>query len=180
MIHAFLSSAFLGCRARPNVGTFAAYVCGDRDIRLPRTSNRIGFDMALVAILCPVCVHVGFARAEPLPRVLTCSRCHHKQNFSRPTPRQRSTDGNRYATDGLMPYGSRQPGRPTLHVDLGAPTLTRPGAARSDGAQITRNSFAWVQMEHRHRASIHRERTPRRYTRDLSRVLGLRECQEFG
>jgi hypothetical protein len=49
-----------------------------------------------------------------------------------------------------MPYGSRQPGRPTLHVDLGAPTLTRPGAARSDGAQITRNSFAWVQMEHRH------------------------------
>ena len=136
--------------------------------------------MALVAILCPVCVHVGFARAEPLPRVLTCSRCHHKQNFSRPTPRQRSTDGNRYATDGLMPYGSRQPGRPTLHVDLGAPTLTTPGAARSDGAQITLNSFAWVQMEHRHRASIHRERTPRRYTRDLSRVLGLRECQEFG
>lgn len=140
MIHAFLSSAFLGCRARPNVGTFAAYVCGDRDIRLPRTSNRIGFDMALVAILCPVCVHVGFARAEPLPRVLTCSRCHHKQNFSRPTPRQRSTDGNRYATDGLMPYGSRQPGRPTLHVDLGAPTLTRPGAARSDGALL---GFRW-------------------------------------
>jgi hypothetical protein len=65
--------------------------------------------------------------------------------------------------NGLMPYGSRQPGRPTLHV--GRPF---------------RRSAAWVQMEHRHRASIHRERTPRRYTRDLSRVLGLRECQEFG
>jgi hypothetical protein len=70
------------------------YVRGDRDVRSPRSSNRLGFDMGLVAIICPVCVHVGFARAEQLPRVLTCSRCHHKQNFSRPTPRQRPTEGN--------------------------------------------------------------------------------------
>jgi hypothetical protein len=37
---------------------------------------------------------------------------------------------------GLMPYGGRQPGGPR--------------AARSAGAQIRRNSFAWVRMEHRH------------------------------
>jgi hypothetical protein len=60
--------------------------------------------MALVAILCPACLHVGFARAEPLPRVLICSRCHHKQNFSRQT---RSTEGSRYVSDGLMPEPQR-------------------------------------------------------------------------
>ena len=32
--------------------------------------------MALVAVLCSACSHIGFARADVLPRVLTCSRCH--------------------------------------------------------------------------------------------------------
>jgi hypothetical protein len=56
--------------------------------------------MALVAILCPACLHVGFARDEPLPRVMICSRCRHKHNFSRQT---RSTKDSRYVRDQLMP-----------------------------------------------------------------------------
>ena len=41
--------------------------------------------MALVAVLCSACSHIGFARANALPRVLTCYRCHRQQRFeSRP------------------------------------------------------------------------------------------------
>jgi hypothetical protein len=41
--------------------------------------------MALVAVLCSACSHIGFAPAHLLPRVLTCSRCHRQQRFeSRP------------------------------------------------------------------------------------------------
>jgi hypothetical protein len=54
--------------------------------------------MGLVAIICPICVHVGFTCPEQLPRVLTCSRCHHQQNFSRPMPRR----GLRRATSTLL------------------------------------------------------------------------------
>jgi hypothetical protein len=44
--------------------------------------------MALVAVLCSACSHIGFAQAEVLPRVLTCSRCHRQQRFeSRPLQR---------------------------------------------------------------------------------------------
>jgi hypothetical protein len=37
--------------------------------------------MALVAVLCSKCSHIGFARADALPRVLVCSRCHRQQRF---------------------------------------------------------------------------------------------------
>jgi hypothetical protein len=37
--------------------------------------------MALVAVLCSACSHIGFARADALPRVLTCCRCHRQQCF---------------------------------------------------------------------------------------------------
>jgi hypothetical protein len=41
--------------------------------------------MALVVVLCSACSHIGFAPADALPRVLTCSRCHRQQRFeSRP------------------------------------------------------------------------------------------------
>jgi hypothetical protein len=90
------------------------------------TSNQLGFDMGLVAIICPICVHVGFTLSEQLPRVLTCSRCHHQQNFSSPRPRQRPNEGDQYATDGLMPYRGHQSGQPTLHEDIGARTLPDP------------------------------------------------------
>jgi hypothetical protein len=60
--------------------------------------------MALVAILCPACLHLGFARDEPLPRVMICSRCRHKHNFSRQT---RSTKSGRYVRDRLMPGPQR-------------------------------------------------------------------------
>jgi hypothetical protein len=45
--------------------------------------------MALVAALCSACSHIGFARAEALPRVLTCFRCHHQQRFESRPPRHR-------------------------------------------------------------------------------------------
>jgi hypothetical protein len=48
--------------------------------------------MALVAVLCSGCSHIGFARADALPRVLVCSRCHRQQHFEPPPPRQRLTD----------------------------------------------------------------------------------------
>jgi DNA-directed RNA polymerase subunit M/transcription elongation factor TFIIS len=48
--------------------------------------------MALVAVLCSNCSHIGFARADALPRVLVCSRCHRKQRFEPPSRRQRLTD----------------------------------------------------------------------------------------
>jgi hypothetical protein len=83
---------------------------------LPRTSNSLGFDMGLVAIICPICVHVGFTRPEQLPRVLTCSRCHHQQNFSRPVPRQRPTEANQYASENAL-------------FDNGASTFRDPGTA---------------------------------------------------
>jgi hypothetical protein len=45
--------------------------------------------MALVAVLCSACSHIGFAQADALPRVLTCSRCHRQQHFeSRPLQRR--------------------------------------------------------------------------------------------
>ena len=73
------------------------------DLRLLCKSNCLGFEMGLVAIICPICVHVGFTCPEQLPRVLTCSRCHHQQNFSRPMPRQRPTEGYQHAADGKRP-----------------------------------------------------------------------------
>jgi hypothetical protein len=48
--------------------------------------------MALVAVLCWKCSHIGFARADALPRVLVCSRCHRQQRFEPRPPRQRLTD----------------------------------------------------------------------------------------
>jgi hypothetical protein len=45
--------------------------------------------MALVAVLCSACSHIGFARADALPRVLTCSRCHRQQRFESRPPRHR-------------------------------------------------------------------------------------------
>jgi hypothetical protein len=45
--------------------------------------------MALVAVLCSACSHIGFARADALPRVLTCSRCHRQQCFEGRPPRHR-------------------------------------------------------------------------------------------
>jgi hypothetical protein len=45
--------------------------------------------MALVAVLCSACSYIGFAQADTLPRVLTCSRCHRQQRFeSRPVQRR--------------------------------------------------------------------------------------------
>jgi hypothetical protein len=45
--------------------------------------------MALVAVLCSACSHIGFAQADALPRVLTCSRCRRQQRFeSRPLERR--------------------------------------------------------------------------------------------
>jgi hypothetical protein len=55
--------------------------------------------MALVAILCPACLHVGFARDDPLLRVMICSRCRHKHDLSRQT---RSTKDSCYVRDRLM------------------------------------------------------------------------------
>jgi hypothetical protein len=46
-----------------------------------------GVRMALVAVLCSKCSHIGFARADALPRVLVCSRCHRQQRFE-PPPKQ--------------------------------------------------------------------------------------------
>jgi hypothetical protein len=43
--------------------------------------------MALVAVLCSACSHIGFAPADALPRVLTCSRCHRQQRFESRPPR---------------------------------------------------------------------------------------------
>jgi hypothetical protein len=51
--------------------------------------------MALVAVLCSKCSHIGFAGADALPRVLVCSRCHRQQRFEPPPPRQRLTDRER-------------------------------------------------------------------------------------
>jgi DNA-directed RNA polymerase subunit M/transcription elongation factor TFIIS len=45
--------------------------------------------MDLAAVLCSACSNIGFARADALPRVLTCSRCHRQQRFeSRPLQRR--------------------------------------------------------------------------------------------
>jgi len=46
-----------------------------------------GVHMALVVVLCSVCSHIGFAQADALPRVLTCSRCHRQQHFESRSPR---------------------------------------------------------------------------------------------
>src|SRR5215469_12450740 len=46
--------------------------------------------MALVAVLCSACAHIGFARADALPRVLTCSRCDREQRFESRPPRNGS------------------------------------------------------------------------------------------
>jgi hypothetical protein len=48
--------------------------------------------MALVAVLCSTCSHIGFARADALPRVLVCSRCHRRQLFEPQPPRQQLID----------------------------------------------------------------------------------------
>jgi hypothetical protein len=45
--------------------------------------------MALVVVLCSACSHIGFARANPLPRVLTCSPCHSRKRFEIRQSRQR-------------------------------------------------------------------------------------------
>jgi hypothetical protein len=45
--------------------------------------------MALVAVLCSACSHIGFAQGDALPRVLTCSRCHRQQRFESRPPRDR-------------------------------------------------------------------------------------------
>ena len=45
--------------------------------------------MALVAVICSACSHIGFARADALPRVLTCFRCHGQQRSESRPPRYR-------------------------------------------------------------------------------------------
>jgi hypothetical protein len=40
-----------------------------------------GVQMALVVVLSSACSHIGFARPDALPRVLTCSRCHSQKRF---------------------------------------------------------------------------------------------------
>jgi hypothetical protein len=44
--------------------------------------------MALVAVLCSTCSHIGFARVDALPRVLVCSRRHRRQRFEPQQPQQ--------------------------------------------------------------------------------------------
>jgi hypothetical protein len=62
--------------------------------------------MALVVVLCSACSHIGFARPDALPRVLTCSRCHSQKRFEirqplhrlakrKDTPRQEIEDSER-------------------------------------------------------------------------------------
>jgi hypothetical protein len=60
--------------------------------------------MALVAVLCSACSHIGFAQADALPRVLTCSRCHRHQRFeSRPLQRlPKRDDALRLDIDELL------------------------------------------------------------------------------
>jgi len=61
--------------------------------------------MALVAVLCSACSHIGFARADALPRVLTCCRCHRQQCFESCPPRHRlakRADALRRGIDELL------------------------------------------------------------------------------
>jgi len=72
--------------------------------------------MALVAVLCSACSHIGFARADALPRVLTCSRCHRQHCFESRAQRLAKHDdalrrGLDYCSERLRLGGSLSPKR---------------------------------------------------------------------
>jgi hypothetical protein len=141
-----------------------------------------GVHVALVAVLCSACSHIGFARAGALPRVLTCSRCHHQHYFESRPPRHPLTSRERavqpdfddsemvgfwgvasstfHSAEGALPAEQPLPVARLRVIEGAQPCASRTGTGTIEVARCA----STIAARRRHRAKG--RGTPSRHSRD--------------